>query len=159
MTDCARQFPGAISVPGKAVAAYVRAIVDAFLAQGVAHVCLVNNHLEPAHEHTLQQSLVGLSSVSVSLTSPRTKRWAKKLSAEFQRGECHAGQYETSLLLSDAPEMVRKELLAGLPQVPVSLSQQLRQGKTEFMSMGLTNAYAGNPASLPAKREIGCCGL
>ena len=34
--------------------AFLAAVVDGLLAQGVAHVCLVNNHLEPAHDAAIR---------------------------------------------------------------------------------------------------------
>src|SRR5512139_3573089 len=50
VTDCAVGFPGAVSIPAPVLTAYVAAICDGLLAQGLRHVCLVNNHLEPAHD-------------------------------------------------------------------------------------------------------------
>ena len=45
----AQGFAGAVSVPAAVLTAYAAAICDGLLAQGIRHVCLVNNHLEPAH--------------------------------------------------------------------------------------------------------------
>src|SRR5512139_509769 len=50
VTDCAVGFPGAVSIPPDVLTAYVAAVCDGLLAQGLRHVCLVNNHLEPAHD-------------------------------------------------------------------------------------------------------------
>src|SRR5262245_30778635 len=48
VTECALGFPGAVSIPAGVLTAYVAAVCDGLLAQGFRHVCLVNNHLEPA---------------------------------------------------------------------------------------------------------------
>jgi len=50
VTCFAEGFAGAISVPAEALTAFARAVVAGYLATGFTHVCLVNNHLEPAHD-------------------------------------------------------------------------------------------------------------
>src|SRR5690606_9548423 len=77
-------------------------------------------------------------------------RWARTLSAEFKRGECHAGRYETSLALARDPGLVDEKARAGLPEVRVSLSAQLGAGVTTFAAMGMDLAYAGDPATATA---------
>ena len=145
MTDCAVGFPGAVSIPAAVLTAYVAAICDGLLAQGLRHVCLVNNHLEPAHDAAIRAVVAGREG-KVSVACPLTKKWARTLSAEFKSGACHAGQYETSIMMAAAPEFVDEGLRAQLPAVPVSLSEKLSAGVTTFTAMGMELAYAGNPA-------------
>src|SRR5690606_30942527 len=59
VTDCAVGFPGAVTIPPDVLTAYVVAVCDGLLAQGLRHVCLVNNHLEPAHDAALRAVLPG----------------------------------------------------------------------------------------------------
>jgi len=146
VTDCAVGFPGAISIPADILTAYVAAICDGLLAQGLRHVCLVNNHLEPAHDTAIRAVLPGREG-KVSVACPLTKKWAKTLSAEFKSGACHAGQYETSIVMAAAPELVDEAMRATLAPVPVSLSEKLKEGVTTFTAMGMELAYAGNPAA------------
>jgi len=82
----------------------------------------------------------------VSVACPLTRRWARTLSAEFKSGACHAGQYETAIVLAAAPGLVDEAARAGLPEVPVSLSERIGAGVTSFAAMGLDRAYAGAPA-------------
>lgn len=147
VTNYARGFAGAISVSGEALTAYLRAVVQAFLVERVAHVCLVNNHLEPAHDAAVRAAIEGLDPTRVSVACPLTRRWARTLSEEFKRGECHAGRYETSILLAHAPELVDEERARALPEVPVSLSSQIKAGVFTFAEMGMLAAYAGSPAA------------
>jgi creatinine amidohydrolase len=146
VTDCAVGFPGAVSIPAGVLTAYVSAICDGLLAQGLRHVCLVNNHLEPAHDAAIRAVVTGREG-KVSVACPLTKKWAKTLSAEFKSGACHAGQYETSIMMAAAPELVDEHLRTTLPPVPVSLSEKLAAGVTTFSAMGMELAYAGNPAA------------
>ncbi len=83
---------------------------------------------------------------TVSVACPLTKKWARTLDAEFKSGACHAGLYETSIMMAAAPEMVDEAMRSVLPAVPISLSQQLTAGATTFTQMGMDLAYAGDPA-------------
>ncbi len=143
VTECAAGFAGAVSVPGPVLTAFLDAVVAGLLAQGLVHVCLVNNHLEPAHDAAVRAVA---RPGTVSVACPLTRRWARTLSAEFKSGACHAGRYETSLVLAATPELVDDAVRASLPEVPVSLSQQLAAGVSTFAAMGMDAAYAGAPA-------------
>jgi creatinine amidohydrolase len=144
VTDYAAGFTGAIGVPADALTALLRGIAARLLADGFAHVCFVNNHLEPAHDAAIRAAAtVG----SVSVACPLTKRWGRTLTEEYKRGNCHAGQYETSLMLA-AGAAVRPH--DKLPPVETTLAAA---GTTTFQALGLSQAYTGNPAG--ATREEG----
>jgi creatinine amidohydrolase len=124
--------------------ASVAAVSTASSRRRQAHVCLVNNHLEPAHDAASAPSSKGARKASVAC--PLTRKWARTLSAEFKSGACHAGQYETSIMMAAAPEMVDESMRSVLQPVPISLSEKLAAGVTTFAAMGMELAYAGNPA-------------
>ncbi len=145
VTDCAEGFTGAVSVPAEVLTAYLAAVCDGLLGSGIRHVCLVNNHLEPAQDTAVRAVLAGREK-RVSVACPLTRKWARTLSAEFKSGACHAGQYETSIVMAAAPELVDDAIRQTLPAVPISLSEKLGAGVTTFAAMGLTDAYAGEPA-------------
>ena len=146
VTECATGFPGAVSIPADVLTAYIAAVCDGLLAQGMRHVCLVNNHLEPAHDLAVRAVLASREK-KVSVACPLTRKWARTLSAEFKSGACHAGQYETSIVMAAAPELVDESVRTTLPAVPISLSEKLSAGATTFAQMGMELAYAGNPAA------------
>ena len=146
VTECAAGFPGAVTIPADVLTAYVAAIADGLLAQGLRHVCLVNNHLEPAHDAAIRAVLDGRNG-KVSVACPLSKKWARTLSAEFKSGACHAGRYETSIMMAAAPELVDESIRGVLPPVPISLSNQLQAGVATFVAMGMELAYAGDPAA------------
>jgi creatinine amidohydrolase len=141
VTDFAAGFAGAVSVPAETLTALLRAIATSLLADCWTHVCFVNNHLEPAHDAAVRAAADGLRA---SVASPLTRRWARTLTSEFQRGSCHAGRYETSLVLA-AGAGVRDEH-RSLPPVDVSLSDAIRSGKARFREIGMDRAYTGAPA-------------
>ena len=146
VTDCATGFAGAISIPAEVLTAYIAAVVDGLLASNVRHVCLVNNHLEPAHDAAVRAVLAGRET-KVSYACPLSKKWARTLSAEFKSGACHAGRYETSIVMAAAPELVTEALRTRLMPVPISLSEKLKAGINTFEAMGMELAYAGDPAA------------
>lgn len=75
------------------------------------------------------------------------KPWALRLGDEFKSGACHAGQYETSVVMAAAPELVREESRQALPAHPVSLSRAHRGGASTFAQAGVPDAYCGDPAA------------
>lgn len=151
VTECAKAFVGAISVSAETLQAFLQEIVSSFLNSNISHVCLINNHLEPGHYKAICQAIENLAAGKASVACPLTKRWAKTLSEEFKRGECHAGQYETSIVLAADPQLVNKEEQAKLPNVSISLSDKLRDGISDFVEMGLTQSYSGSPSLASAK--------
>jgi creatinine amidohydrolase len=146
VTECATGFSGAVSIPAAVLTQYISAVVDGLLGAGIRHVCIVNNHLEPAHDAALRAVLEGRDK-KVSYACPLAKKWARTLSAEFKSGQCHAGRYETSIMMAAAPEFVTEALRTRLPAVPISLSDKLREGVMTFEAMGMAAAYAGDPAA------------
>ena len=98
VTDFAEGFAGAVSVPASLLTAMLRSIATSLLYDGWTRVCFVNSHLEPAHDAAGRAAVEGLPGACVA--SPLRRRWAKTLGEEFQSGACHAGRYETSLVLA-----------------------------------------------------------
>lgn len=151
VTDYASGFAGAVGVPAAALTAMLRAIATSLLATGFRHVCFVNNHLEPAHDAAVRAAIEGLPAGSASVACPLTRRWGRTLSDEFKRGDCHAGRYETSLVLA-AGSRVRASF-DELPTLGLSLSEAIRAGKSTFAEIGMDRAYTGAPRD--ATREEG----
>ncbi len=145
VTRFAEGFAGAVSVPAEALTPFLRAVVDAWLAAGATHVCLVNNHLEPAHDAAVRAAVAGVAPGRASVACPLARRWARTLSAEFKSGACHAGRYETSLVLAATPSLVDTRAAAALPDVAISLSDGIRAGQESFGAMGMSRAYTGAP--------------
>lgn len=151
VTEYASGFAGAIGVAPEALTAFLSSIAKKLLATGFAHVCFVNNHLEPAHDAAVRAAMVGLPEGRASVACPLTRRWGRTLSDEFKRGDCHAGRYETSLVL--AAGRSAREGYGALPALGMSLADAIRAGKKTFAEIGMGRAYTGAPAE--ATREEG----
>ena len=143
VTDYASGFAGAIGVPAAALTAMLAAIARSLLATGFVHVCFVNNHLEPAHDAAVRAALEGLPGGAASVACPLTRRWGRTLSDEFKRGHCHAGRYETSLVMAAGADV--RPSFGELPSLALSLSDAIRSGKSTFVQIGMERAYTGAP--------------
>lgn len=143
VTEYASGFAGAVSVPAAALTSMLHAIATSLLATGFAHVCFVNNHLEPAHDAAVRAALEGLPAGAGSVACPLTRRWGRTLSDEFKRGDCHAGRYETSLVLAAGAQV--RASFGELPTLGLSLSDAIRAGKSTFAAIGMERAYTGAP--------------
>jgi creatinine amidohydrolase len=141
-------FPGAVHVGEDTLRAMIVDVCSSLAAQGFPHVVLVNNHFEPEHVQTLHRALDELDERGIRagyLDLTRRER-ARRLTEEFKLGECHAGRYETSLVLAQAPELVDRDAMNKLPYLPVSLPEVIAAGMKDFREMGLAEAYCGAPA-------------
>ena len=149
VTDYAGGFAGAVGVSAPALTALLTDLSTRLLREGFAHVCLVNNHLEPAHDAAVRAAASACPPGAVSVACPLTRRWGRTLSEEFRRGNCHAGRYETSLVLARAGAAERGDVRAeytSLRPLDVSLADGIRAGKRTFLELGMDEAYTGAPA-------------
>jgi creatinine amidohydrolase len=153
-------FAGSIGISEGTLRATVSEIANALGACGVCCLALANAHLDPAHVNALRSavadsagSLAGRPPV-VAFADITRRNLASRLSEEFRSGACHAGQYETSILLACRPDVVREGKRAGLGRVANSLTTAMREGKTTFAEAGGTAAYFGDPASASAAEGV-----
>jgi len=151
VTEFARPFAGTLSVRAATASALVADVCVAAVEQGFARVCLVNSHLEPAHVTSLRSALADAeqrSGARIALADNLEKRFARTLSDEFKRGACHAGAYETSLVLA-AGRAVPDDR-AALPPLMIELHKQMQAGARDFRAAGAERAYFGDPAAASA---------
>jgi len=142
-------FPGTLSVTGPTVTALIVDIARSLGAQQIPILALANAHLDPAH----LLSLAAAVAVAEEQRPPRVvfpdiskKPWASRLSDEFKSGACHAGRFESSIVMAARPELVREDIRRGLAANPASLSHAIRDGKQSFEEAGGPRAYFGVPA-------------
>lgn len=146
ITDFSRDFPGTITISKESFQSVLKDIAISLRKQAIPALCIVNSHLEPAHINAIHEAVVGIDGIRVLFPDKTRKPWASLLTAEFKQGACHAGSYETSLVLAAREELVRTER-ADLPPNPVNLAVLMRQGVTSFKEAGAPDAYFGDPAS------------
>lgn len=154
VTEFSKDFPGAVSLGAPTALALVLDVCRGLLGQGFAAVCLVNSHLEPGHLEVLRQAAAQAGTESgkpVIFPDKTDRRWARTLTEEFKSGACHAGAYETSLVLAVRPGRVDDDLRKGLPANPISIGRKIKEGVTSFREAGGDQAYFGDPAAASAE--------
>ncbi len=147
-------FAGTLSVAAATVTALIVDLARELTRHRFAALAVANAHLDPAH-------LAALAAAAAQARAARllpvvcpdlTKRpWAQRLTEEFRSGACHAGRYESSIVLAVRPDLVRDEARRWLPPNPASLSTAIRGGARTFEEAGGPRAYFGWPAEASAE--------
>lgn len=150
VTRYAAAFPGAISVNEDTLLAIVVDVCNSLVAQGLRHIVVVNNHFEPAHVATLRKAVAMVNLDTVAYLDLVRRHNAERLTEEFRSGACHAGRYETSLVLADHPSLVDAQAMRELPKLEVNMATAMREGQADFLAMGMAAAYCGDPAAATA---------
>jgi creatinine amidohydrolase len=156
VTDFSADFAGTISIRPTTATALIRDICISLYKQGARLVVIANSHLEPEHVASINEAIAQVNQETgraVAFPDKRRRRWAAQLTEEFRRGDCHAGSYETSLVLAARAELVREAVRRQLARVPISIAEKIRDGARTFNEAGGTEAYFGSPAE--ATRDEG----
>jgi creatinine amidohydrolase len=140
-------FTGAIGISEETLRAIVLDVAKAVAENGFRRLVIVNNHFEPEQVATLRAAADEAGALYLDLVRRRN---AQRLTDEFRRGSCHAGRYETSLVLADAPELV-DATAKELPPNEVDMPAAMAAGRTDFLAMGMDRAYCGAPAEATAE--------
>ena len=154
----ARAFPGTVSMRPSTLVRTVVDIARSLGEQGFELLAVANAHLDPAHLGALEEAVAhcqqeGFRVVFPNLARPR---WGRRMTEEFKTGACHAGRYESSVVLAERPALVLEGIRRRLPPNPASLSEAIGAGKESFEDAGGPLAYFGWPADASAEegREV-----
>jgi creatinine amidohydrolase len=140
-------FAGAIGISEQTLRAVVLDVAKSVADNGFRRLVIVNNHFEPEQVATLRAAAEEAGALYLDLVRRRS---AERLTDEFRRGSCHAGRYETSLVLANAPELV-DPTATELPPNEVDMPAAMAAGRTDFLAMGMDRAYCGAPAEASAE--------
>lgn len=154
VTEWARAFKGTASIPADVARDLVLHTCKAAKEIGFHRVALTNAHLEPGHIQTLRevaQRFAAEVGEPLVFADKTRRKHAERLTAEFRSGSCHAGQYETSLVLAIRPDLVDMPTARTLPEHTVALHEKIAAGARDFAECGLDRAYCGNPAGATAE--------
>lgn len=146
----AANFPGTLSLRAETVIALLSDLAASLERIGVRHLAIANAHLDPTHLQALYDSVGRIhaeTQVTVIFPDVTRKPWALELTDEFKSGACHAGCYETSIVLASRPDLVRDRRRRDLAANPESLSRAIWQGHRTFEDAGGSDAYFGDPAA------------
>ncbi|HEY7192230.1 MAG TPA: creatininase family protein [Gemmatimonadales bacterium] len=146
-------FHGTVSISGITVTAVMADLARSLSRHGFRLLALANAHLDPEHLTALTDAVkLARAERLLPIIFPDLTRkpWGSRLGDEFRSGACHAGRFESSIVLSERPQGVRTEIVAALTPNPTSLSQAIQAGKRTFAEAGGPRAYFGDPAAATA---------
>jgi creatinine amidohydrolase len=146
----ASQFAGTLHMSPEATTMIVTGVLRSLGAHGIRVAAIANAHHDPAHVDALRRALVA-DGVLVVFPDLTRRRWAERLTPEFRSGACHAGRYETSIVLAERPDLVHADVMSTLAPNPRSLVDAIRSGHTTFAAAGGPDAYFGFPAEATAE--------
>ncbi|MCA1813538.1 MAG: creatininase family protein [Halobacteriales archaeon] len=146
----AADFPGTVSIDAESERRIVVNTVQALHRLGAARVALVNLHFDPEHMRAVKGAMAELDAARTVFPDVTRRVHAQRIGGEFATGACHAGEFETSILLAVAPERVDGSH-RDLPPREVDLAAAIREGKRSFRELGLDQAYCGHPATATAE--------
>jgi len=148
----AEAFPGTVSVKGATVTALIRETAASLAAQGFGVLGVANAHLDPGHLASLRAVADDPPGrMRIAFVDLTRRAVAQRLTEEFRTGACHAGRFEGSVVLAEAPELFRADVALSLAPNPTSLSTAIREGRRTFHEAGGDQAYFGWPADASAK--------
>src|SRR2546428_643776 len=151
--EFAAGFPGTVSLQPATVTALLVDLARSLARHGLSLLAVANAHWDPAHLGAIEAAVAELrraDGARIVFPDVTKKPWAVRLTDEFRSGACHAGRYESSIVLAAHPELVRETVRRSLPANPRSLSGAIRAGQTSFEQAGGPRAYFGSPAEAPA---------
>ncbi len=153
VTEFAAPFAGTLSLDAETATAHLAGVLEAAARSGFAPLAVANGHLEPAHLDSIRAAIARVeerTGATVVFPDVTRRRLAERLTDEFRSGACHAGSYESSLVMADDPTAVDEETRRALPEVDISLVDVIRAGKKDFLEAGGDQAYFGRPAEASA---------
>ena len=148
-------FAGTITVRPTTLWNLVEDVVESLEQHGVRRVVLCNAHLELQHVKLLRGLLTDHAEVTdrhAQLLFPdiTRRRWASTLGEEFKSGDCHAGRYESSIVLAADPTTCARTSARPSPKA-VGLVEKMLDGAASFLEVGADAAWCGDPAAATAE--------
>jgi creatinine amidohydrolase len=143
----AEAFSGTIHVSVATAKALLLDIAASLKAQDFACLALANSHFDPANVAMLREAADEIRARGLRVAFPdfTRRKLAQTLTEEFQSGACHAGQFETSLVMAAQPDLVNNAARARLADNPSSLTEAFAKGARTFADAGGPQAYFGFP--------------
>ena len=150
----AAAFHGTLSIAAITVTAVIVDLARRLSDQGFRLLAIANAHLDPEHLTALHEAVKLARAdrlLPIAFPDLTQRPWGSRLGAEFRSGACHAGQFESSIVLRAQPGGVRDQIRRTLPANPHSLSAAIKTGKRTFAEAGGPRAYFGDPAAATAE--------
>ena len=152
-------WSGTVSLSAPTLRRLVTEIIGALADHGFRRFALTNYQADPDHLRTLgrivsdlqrrdrvQVLVAGFNPGAPPENAMANRRVRALMRSPAPELEWHSGEVETSVMLSVAPRLVRRDVARRLPPVRVDFRAALRRGVKNFREMHPGNGYFGSPA-------------
>jgi creatinine amidohydrolase/Fe(II)-dependent formamide hydrolase-like protein len=161
----AETWPGTVSLSRATLRRVIVEVIGSLARHGFRRFVLANYQADPAHVRAMGEAKRALTRGDRRLRilfagfSPEARSMAAMLDPRVLRlsrspnpkGEWHAGELETALVLARRPDLVRQAVARRLPPVWVDFRAALRKGARRFEQIAPGGAgYFGWPAAARA---------
>lgn len=158
-------WPGTVSLSRATLRRVIVEVIGSLARHGFRRFVLANYQADPAHVRAMAEAkraltrgdrrlrilFAGFSPEARSLAAMLDPRVLRQSLCPNPKGEWHAGEMETALVLARRPDLVRRAVARRLPPVWVDFRAALRKGARRFEEIapgGL--GYFGWPAAARA---------
>lgn len=151
--EYAADFPGTVSIRPETLGRMLDDIAASLKSQGFACLVIANSHFDPENVTCLREAekRIAATGLPVAYADATRRSLAATLTEEFQGGDCHGGQFETSIVLAERPDLVNESTMHDLPPVNAGLVPAIKRGDTaKFKLLGMSRSYCGTPAGASA---------
>lgn len=161
ITDFSEGFAGRVSVAPAAMGAFSTAVLQGLATLHPRAIYIITLHFEPAHLTCLRGAAEAVSteSMPVQLVEFTKRNVAARIGGEFATGSCHAGSFESSLVLAVQPGLVDQSRMNQLKDNIVPLAEYIRNGALNFQDCNMPDAYCGFPARSTAAEGVVLYGI
>jgi creatinine amidohydrolase/Fe(II)-dependent formamide hydrolase-like protein len=168
----AETWPGTVSLSRTTLKRVIVEVIGSLARHGFRRFVLANYQADPAHVRAMAEAkraltrgdrrvrilFAGFSPEARSMAAMLDPRVLRLSRSPSPKGEWHAGELETALVLARRPDLVRRRLARRLPPVWVDFRGALRKGARRFEQIVPGGAgYFGWPAAaraVTAKRAL-----
>ncbi|MGH7760918.1 MAG: creatininase family protein [Candidatus Dormibacteraceae bacterium] len=149
-----RGFAGSTSVRSRHLEGYFTDVIASFSSNGFANVVVFSQHLDPPHVLAWERACAEAAEAGARaiegyerLIFDDLRTGAlNELFGSAGAGDSHAGIFETSVVMAARPGLVRRDVAAALPAMPVDFDRELRAAAS-FKEIGDGRGYTGAPAA------------
>ncbi|MFI5325496.1 MAG: creatininase family protein [Candidatus Rokuibacteriota bacterium] len=168
----AETWPGTVSLSRTTLKRVIVEVIGSLARHGFRRFVLANYQADPAHVRAMAEAkraltrgdrrlrilFAGFSPEARSMAAMLDPRVLRLSRSPSPKGEWHAGELETALVLARRPDLVRRAVARRLPPVWVDFRAALRKGARRFEQIAPGGAgYFGWPAAaraVTAKRAL-----
>jgi creatinine amidohydrolase/Fe(II)-dependent formamide hydrolase-like protein len=161
----AETWPGTVSLSRTTLRRVIVEVIGSLARHGFRRFVLASYQADPAHVRALAEAkraltgggrrlrvlFAGFSPEKLSLAAMLSPRVLRLSRSPNPKGEWHAGELETALVLAARPDLVRRAIVRRLPPVWVDFREALGKGARRFEQIAPDGlGYFGWPAAARA---------